>query len=137
MGQRGVRFLWSLAALGLAQGCLVHKVRVESEPAGARVELDGRFKGTTPTEFRVFYTPPLTRDYDLAVMLPSYRTVESTGDGLLHPSPLRREVRLWRYVLHPFAFRKMLGLEPRSTFRYALVEDHGPAGTWTSEEILD
>ncbi|MBK7759061.1 MAG: PEGA domain-containing protein [Deltaproteobacteria bacterium] len=78
-------FLWTLAALGLAQGCLVHRVRVESEPAGARVELDGRFKGTTPTEFRVFYTPPLTRDYDIAVMLPNYRTVESTGDGLCTP----------------------------------------------------
>lgn len=137
MAQAGGGVLWCAAALALGQGCLVHKVRVESEPAGARVELDGRFKGTTPTEFRVIYTPPLTRDYDLTVMLPSYRTVESTGDGLLHPSPLRREVRLWRYALHPFALRKIVGLEPRSTFRYALVEDHGPAGTWTSEELLD
>ncbi|MCK6525057.1 PEGA domain-containing protein [Myxococcota bacterium] len=137
MARRGVGIVWMLAALGLAQGCIVHKVRVESEPAGARVELDGRFKGTTPTEFRVIYTPPLTRRYDVAVMLPGYRTVESTGDGLLHPSPLRQEVRLWRYVLHPFALKKIVGLEPRSTYRYALVEDHGPAGTWTSEELLD
>jgi hypothetical protein len=137
MGRCGGVIFGSLAALSLTQGCLVHRVRVESEPAGARVELDGRFKGTTPTEFRVIYTPPLTRDYDIAVMLPSYRTVEATGDGLFHPSPLRREVRLWRYALHPFQLRKIVGLEPRSTFRYALIEDHGPAGTWTSEELLD
>lgn len=118
-----------LASLWL-QGCIVHRVRVESEPPGAVVRLDGRVKGVTPLEFNTVWVPALTRTfpkaYKLRVTLPGYRPVTTS---------LRADVRLWRYLIHPFRVREMLGLRPRSIRRVVLVARHGPAGTWGPEDV--
>lgn len=135
---RGVAWLVGLAVAlgGLAPGCLVHRVRVESEPPGAVVRVNGKVRGSTPLEFRVVWTPPLVRSYPMQLTLPGYRPVVADAEGWLRPSPLRRDVRLWRYLLHPFRVRQWLGLEARSSFHYVLVPEHGPSGTWNAEELL-
>lgn len=125
----------ALLLLALAQGCLVHRVRVESEPPGAVVKVNGRVRGATPVEFKVWWSPPLVRDYAMQVSLPGYRPVVADREGALRPAPLRAEVRLWRYLLHPLRVRQWLGVEPRSTYSYVLVPEHGPSGTWTLEEL--
>ncbi len=40
-----------LATLSAAAGCGSHVVRVDSEPPGARLWVNGKFIGVTPTEF--------------------------------------------------------------------------------------
>lgn len=120
-----------LLVLGLLlQGCLVHRVRVESDPPGAVVKLDGKVRGVTPVEFTTVWVPPVTRTvpkaYRLRVTMPGHRPVTTS---------LRDDVRLWRYIIHPFRVRMILGLEPRSVRRYVMVATHGPAGTWTPEEV--
>lgn len=118
----------------LAQGC-VHKVHVDSEPPGAQVKVNGVVRGATPVDFKVVWSPPFVRAYKMQLSLPGYRTVTSDAAGWLRPSPLRREVRLWRYLLHPFQLRKWLGIVPRSSFNYVMVPEHGPAGTWDAEDL--
>lgn len=124
---------WFLLLL-MTQACVVHRVRVESQPPGAVVRLDGKVRGVTPLEFNTVWTPPLTKRYTVGLTLPGYRPVQAEGTWL-QPSPLRREVRLWRYLLHPLRVRQWLGVEPRSTYSYVLVPEHGPSGTWTLEDL--
>lgn len=123
-----------LVLLLLAQGCVVHRVRVESDPPGAVVRLDGKVRGVTPIEFNTVWTPPLFKSYNLGLTLPGYRQVQASGTWSA-PSPLRREVRLWRYLLHPLRWKQILGREPRSKITVVLVPEHGPAGTWTPEDV--
>ncbi|MCB9793121.1 MAG: PEGA domain-containing protein [Alphaproteobacteria bacterium] len=123
-----------LLALAL-QGCIVHRVRVESEPPGAVVRVDGKVRGVTPVEFTVPWTPPLTKKYNVRVSLPGYRSAEAMREAWYLPSPLRRQVRMWRYLLHPFRWGQILGRTPRTTVRYVLVPEHGPAGTWEPEDV--
>lgn len=124
---------WFLLLL-MTQACVVHRVRVESQPPGAVVRLDGKVRGVTPLEFNTVWTPPLTKRYTVGLTLPGYRPVQAEGTWL-QPSPLRREVRLWRYLLHPFSWMKILGREPRSRYTFVLVQEHGPAGTWGPEDV--
>lgn len=123
-----------LLLLLLSQACVVHRVRVESEPPGAVVRLDGKVRGVTPVEFNTVWTPPFVKDYVLGLSLPGYRPVRTEG-GWNHPSPLRREVRFWRYLLHPLSWMKIIGRAPRSKYTFVLVPEHGPAGTWTPEDV--
>ncbi|MCB9763966.1 MAG: PEGA domain-containing protein [Alphaproteobacteria bacterium] len=124
-----------LLALVLASGCVVHRVRVESEPPGAVVKLDGKVKGVTPLEFNTVWTPPFSKKYEVRVTLPGYRPVASVKPSWWQASPLRRDVRLWRYALHLLRWRMIVGVAPRTTLNYVLVPEHGPSGTWTPEDV--
>ena len=43
-------------------GCFPHKVRIESEPPGAQVQINRRKVGTTPVEFTLVTLPHIRRD---------------------------------------------------------------------------
>ena len=123
-------------------GCLVHKVRVDSEPPGATVVYANKRKGVTPVEFVTVSAPHLRPSRGrtrLRVSLPGYRPVVS---DLRHRTSLRQH--LWR----PFAGRPLACLippygdirnggclSPRTVLTYVLIEEHGPAGTWGPEDV--
>lgn len=110
----------------LLGGCK-HRVLVESDPPGATVRLDKKRAGITPVEFKVGWVPMFFKQYNLRLQLPGYRTVESS---------LRDDVRLgapvWRAVWHP---GEALDRTPLHQYRFILISDHGPAGTWTPDEV--
>ena len=121
--------LFALAALAaaLSGGGCKHRVLVESDPPGATVRLDKAREGITPVEFRVGWVPLFFKRYDKKVKLPGYRTVETS---------IRDDVRLgapiWRATWHP---GEALDRDPLHHYEFILIPDHGPAGTWTPDEV--
>ncbi|MFT5585661.1 MAG: hypothetical protein ACI9VR_003254 [Cognaticolwellia sp.] len=132
-------------------GCFPHKVRIESEPPGAQVQINRRKMGTTPVEFTVLTLPHLRTDsgcdaqrikrrrcrFHVQVSLPGYRTLHTT---------IGQDARAWRHLLHPlrggaweclippFQWRGGKCVAPHSRREVVLVADHGPTGTWTPED---
>ena len=128
-----------LLSLSLS-GC-AHKVKVTSEPPGAAVFFRGKKKGVTPVEFTTVWTPHVgngARRFRLRVSLPGHRTVVTS---------IGSDVRIWRYLLHPFRggvarclfppfeWREGACIGPRSTRHMVLVPNHGPSGTWNVEDV--
>jgi hypothetical protein len=113
-----------LGASVILAGC-VHRVRIESEPPGATVEVDGRVVGVTPMERELRWWP--FRKAPATVRLEGHRDV---------PIDLSKRVwlrRIWRDVVGRGLYRSA----PRFTHTVRLVEEHGQAGTWTREEALN
>lgn len=147
-----MRMLQTLLLLGVFLGCFPHKVRVETEPPGAQVQVNRRTVGTTPLEFTVVTWPHLRADtgcdpkkrvrrrcrFHLRVSLPGYRTVETT---------IGQDARWWRHVLHPlrggawdclippFQWKEGRCVSPHTQRSLVLTKDHGPSGTWAPEEV--
>lgn len=132
----------SLLLALLLNGCLVHKVRVESEPPGAVVVYAGKRKGVTPVEFVAVSSPHIRSGrprHRLKVSLPGHRQVVTD---------LGPRITLREHVFHPFRGRPLRCLvppwndirgggclSPRTRLTLVLVKKHGPAGTWNPEDV--
>lgn len=132
----------SLLLALLLNGCVVHKVRVESTPPGATVVYAGKRKGVTPVEFMTVSSPHVRsgrRRHRLKVSLPGYRPMVTD---------LGPHTGLWHHLFRPFAGRPLACLvppygdikdgrclSPRTSLTFVLIEEHGPAGTWGPEDV--
>lgn len=107
------------------QGCTYH-VRVESRPIGAVLWLEDGSSVVLPQDvdlpWRPF-KPPKAR-----VTFPGYRTLETRFT--------RRLVKGSEYLSDPFVAQdEAFGDKPRRVLEVVLVPEHGPAGTWTEDEV--
>lgn len=143
------------ALLAIVLGCFPHRVRIESEPPGAVVRVDGERMGTTPIEYTVVTWPHLRADacfgleegfqcsrrpYRVVVKLPGYRpvTTEIGGDARWWRHALRPfRAGYWDCAMPPFQWKDGECVTPHTVRNILLTEDHGPAGTWTPEEAQE
>ncbi len=113
----------SLASVGCA-----NRVLIRSEPMGAQV-LDGMQRvGSTPYETKV-RSLPFSRP-ELRLHMPGYRT--TTIQLHRDRQPLKR---FWEFLT--LRWRRAFALVPNITHEVLLIEEHGPAGTWTPEDVPD
>jgi len=124
---RWLRAASILMAVALAPGC-AHRVAIVSEPLGAQVRRDGELVGSTPSEL-VVWSMPFTRP-TAKLTMPGYRPMEVA----LHKDrkPMRR---FWEFLT--LRWRKAFALSPTGLHEVLMVERHGPAGTWTPEDVPD
>ena len=94
-------------------GCR-YKLVVQTTPAGADVVLNQKSLGSTPVEEH-FWSSPFTQTY-LEINKEGYRPIQTTVD-LKH-----RSLISWK--------------QPENQIQFVLIKNHGPVGTWTSEEAL-
>ncbi len=129
MARHGPALRCALAALVLASvvGC-AHRVAISSDPLGAQVRKGKRTVGATPTEV-VIWSIPFSRP-KLRLTMPGYRpmVVELRRDK----RPVRR---FWELVT--FRPRRALALVPNGIHQVIMVPVHGPAGTWTADDVPD
>lgn len=106
-------------------GC-AHRALITSDPPGASVYVGDALKGPAPQEVRFWWYP--FRPMKVRVTAPGYRPVTvRVGD----------EIGLWYFSrqLVSLRFQRLFGLAPGTTHEIVLIRNHGPAGTWTSEEV--
>jgi hypothetical protein len=117
----------ALLLLGLGAGC-AHRVAITSDPMGAQVRRGERTLGATPTEV-VVWSIPFSRP-KLRLTMPGYRPMEVE---------LRRDKRPLRrgWELLTFRYRRGLALVPNVHHQVIMIPVHGPAGTWTSDDLPD
>ena len=115
-----------LLALALS-GC-AHRVAINSDPMGAQVHRGRRTVGATPTEI-VVVSIPFSRP-KVRLTMPGYRpmVVQLRKDK----KPVRR---VWELLT--FRPRRALALVPNTSHEVIMIEVHGPAGTWTPEDVPD
>lgn len=104
----------------VAPGC-AYSLHIESDPPGALVELPNGARVSAPDTVKVRWSP--LRRLPVRVTAPGYRPLEI--------DLRRREVNMRRVVRsywHPFR-------RPDGHVEFILVATHGPAGTWTPEEL--
>jgi hypothetical protein len=106
-------------------GC-AHRVMLDSDPPGATIRIDGEMVGVTPTELKVRWVP--FTDNKVQLHMPRRRIVtldlhEDFGLGGF----------LWEVLT--FQYGKLLGKTPRTHHRAHFVHKHGPAGTWTPQDV--
>ena len=123
----GRRACYQALAVGLCllhMGCAV-RVRLESNPVGAVVSLNGDPVGVTPLEFDVPFSPIFMKRGEVRLALPQHRPMELDlrGQGRLYYRGLNA-------LFHPL---RALGLRPPPVTRVLLIESHGPVGTWSAE----
>lgn len=88
----------------------------------------GEVVGATPVEV-VVWSVPFARP-KARLSMPGYRPVQV---GLRRDrKPL---ARLWDLLT--FRWRRAFALVPAAHHEVLLVQDHGPAGTWTPEDVPD
>jgi hypothetical protein len=117
-----------LALLLLASSGCAHRVAITSDPMGAQVRRGKRTLEPTPTEV-VVWSVPFSRP-EVELTMPGYRPmlVELRKDK----KPARRA---WEFLT--FRYRRALALVPNSRHQVIMVPAHGPAGTWTSDDVPD
>lgn len=101
---------WPTLLAVLLLGCR-HRVEVRSTPSGATLHHGRQNLGTTPLELRLWHHP--FARYRVRVGLSGHRAMEVD---------LARGLKPWR---------------PRVVRELLLVPEHGPAGTWSPEELAD
>lgn len=109
----------------LASSC-AHRITVVSEPVGADVVLRGRELGPTPVEV-VLWTNPFVRPR-ATLSFPGYRRVR------VDLSRNRRPLRRFRELL-VLRWRRAFALVSVAEHEVLMVPNHGPAGTWTPEDV--
>jgi hypothetical protein len=114
-------------AIAAGPGC-AHRVLVGSDPMGAQVRRGDETIGATPTEI-VIWSIPFSRP-ELWLTMPGYRPMVVQ----LHKDkkPARR---FWEFVT--FRYKRAFAQVPSAHHQVILVPVHGPAGTWTSEDVPD
>ncbi len=118
----------SLAVFVMALSGCAHRVAISSDPMGAQVHRGRKTVGATPTEV-IVVSVPFSRP-KVRLTMPGYRPMVVQ----LHKDkkPLHR---LWDLLT--FRFRRALALVPTSSHEVILIEVHGPAGTWTPDDVPD
>jgi hypothetical protein len=112
-----------LLACSLA-GC-AYKVELSSVPASVEVELPDGSKVTTPAEVELRWAP--FQNQQITAVTQGYRPLVVD---------LRRdEIRFHRLALGWIRHPGVLWGETRGHVQVILVPDHGPAGTWTIDDL--
>jgi hypothetical protein len=107
----------------LGTGC-AYRATLQTNPIGAAVFIDGEAAGIAPVLITV---TGLWRKPQVLVELPGYRSYEI--DLATESRPWPRIVFAWT---HPLV---VLGKRPPPTRIMMLIPEHGPAGTWTPEDV--
>ena len=108
----------------LAIACM-HHVQLESTPVGADVYLGEEHIGNTPMTMTMWWFPG--RKLPVELRLNGYRNLPVRLDRGISTQGVLVELLLFRY-------RTLLGREVRSTHRFQLIREHGPAGTWSPND---
>ncbi len=116
-----------LFSIAVAVGC-AHRVAVSSDPLGAQVRQGEDTIGSTPTELLV-WSIPFSRP-ELRLTMPGYRP--TVVDLRKDKKPL---LRLWELLT--FRYKRAFAIVPNSAHQVLMVPVHGPAGTWSPEDIPD
>lgn len=85
----------------------------------------GKELGTAPVEIAFWWFP--FRPFPIKAELKGYRTMEFEAGSSLSTRLIMRD------IFHLRA-KRLLGLETRNIHTIQLIREHGPAGTWTSED---
>lgn len=115
-----------LLPLALALTGCAHRVLLKTDPAGARVSVNGEPMGFAPTTVQVLWVP--FKPLEMQVELPGYRTVTLDLQKDLGP------IRLLTEVARPWRWDRWWGGEARRQHEILLIRYHGRAGTWTPED---
>ena len=94
-------------------GCR-YKLVVQTTPVGADVILNREILGPTPVEENFWSSP--TSKAALEIHKEGYRSIQTTVK-LKHRSLIH-----WK--------------QPENQLKFILIKEHGPVGTWTSEDAL-
>ena len=113
------------AALLATPGC-AHRVLITSDPPGANVRIGRTLYGPTPQEIRLWYWP--LRPMKVRVFVDDYRATELR---------MGKDVNTLTYLGELLTLRwpRMLGFAVRREHRVVLMREHGPAGTWTPDDV--
>jgi hypothetical protein len=113
-----------VAAGAILAGC-PYKVTLTAQPATAEVTLPGGDQIALPADVKARYVPF------------GHQRIRATADGFrdLEVDLRAEEVRLFSLVVGTLAHPSTLWGRPRGEVRLVLVPEHGPAGTWTPDEI--
>jgi hypothetical protein len=107
-------------------------VHIETIPVPAQVELPDDRRALTPQDVTLRYVP--FGNQRIRITANGYRAIETD---------LRDdEIRSWRYIGTGLRGARQYGDRERGggargDLRYVLVPVHGPAGTWTDEDVPD
>lgn len=117
--------LFLVLCLGLLGAC-AHRVEVHTEPPGATIKVGRKVIGPAPQQVRFLYLPG--RPMRVRVEKRGYRPLVFEAS---------ETVRLRSFIgdFLTFRYRRMVGLTPRATVKVLLIREHGPAGTWTAEDV--
>jgi hypothetical protein len=112
--------------LSLCMSGCAHRVMLDSDPPGATIRIGDEMVGVTPTQLKVRWVP--FTDNKVQLRMPKRRAVtldlhEDFGPGGF----------LWEVLT--FQYGKLLGKTPRTYHRAHFVHKHGPAGTWTPQDV--
>ena len=119
--------LSGLVLAGLVLSGCAHRVEIVSEPAGASVTFDRRgAAGLAPVAVQI-WDVPLSRP-GVRIALVDYRTVHLDLRREIRPFDRLRDVVMLRWS-------RAFSRAPRATHHVVLVPRHGPAGTWSPEDV--
>lgn len=114
-----------LLGLGLMQGC-AHRVAIHTEPPGATIKVGRKVIGPAPQEVRFWWWPG--RPMRVRVEKRGYRPLVIEASDTVHARSFLRD-------FFTFHYKRMVGLTPRASVNVLLIRDHGPAGTWTPDDV--
>lgn len=103
-----------------------HRVTITSEPPGATITVRDKRLGPAPQEVRFWWYP--FRPMKVKVSAEGYRSLTMKLNDDLGPLHFTRLLFTGRWA-------KMVGLRPAANHEVMLIRQHGPAGTWTSEDV--
>ncbi len=123
---RNMSSIFHLLIVGLTvMGC-AHRVVIESDPPGATIRVGHKMVGVTPAEVKVRWVP--FKKTPVTLSIPGKRRVQLNLSKDLGPMRLG-----WQAMT--LQTGKLSGKVPRVTHRALFVEQHGPVGTWNSEDV--
>lgn len=114
-----------LVVLGLGAAC-AHRVEIHSEPPGATIKVGRKVVGPAPQQVRFLWWPG--RPMRVRVEKRGYRPLVIEASDTVH-------LRNFIGEFFTFRYKRLVGLTPRATVEVLLVREHGPAGTWTPDDV--
>jgi hypothetical protein len=112
------------ASVGILGGC-PYKVTLTAQPPDTEVTLPDGDRIALPADVKVRYVPF------------GHQRIQAAADGFrtLEIDLRKEEVRLFSLIVGTLAHPSTLWGRPRGEVRLVLMPEHGPAGTWTPDEI--
>jgi hypothetical protein len=115
----------ALLMLSLVMSSCAYKIKLNTNPLAANVDLPNGTSVVTPAEVTLRYAP--FGRQRIVVSAPGYRVVEID---------LRKtEIKLVRYISDAFFRPRTWQGEARGQVNIVLVPNHGPVGTWDPTEV--